>query len=110
MLLCVAAGQLQARHHSLPTKCRRTTATSVSAPLHLNGWRADSYSSPHVAKLRQCNGTVEANMKTSPRLISSLAKAVALGLVVLLITTLLISGVLIVAVYKIGLLLRRYHS
>jgi len=49
-------------------------------------------------------------MKTSPRLISSLAKAVALGLVVLLITTLLISGVLIVAVYKIGLLLRRYHS
>jgi hypothetical protein len=49
-------------------------------------------------------------MKTSPHLISGLAMAVAVGPVVLLIATLLISGVLIVVVYEIGLLLRRYQS
>lgn len=48
-------------------------------------------------------------MKTSPLLVSGLAMAVAVGPVVLLITTLLMSGVLMVAVYEIGLLLRRYH-
>jgi hypothetical protein len=110
MLLCVAAGQLQACQHSLLTKRRRTAATSVSVTLQRKGWRADSCGTHYVAKLRQHNETVEAHMKTSPLLVSGLAMAVAVGPVVLLITTLLMSGVLMVAVYEIALLLRRYLS